>query len=364
MHGSKVLIVDDEIDIRELLSDFLDDEGYDCFLAANAKEAIEIFKTEKDIALVMSDIRMPGKSGLELLSELKKIDTTVMVIMISAVKDIESAISAMSKGAYDYVTKPFKLNEVALNAKRAINNRKLIKEKIQYEKDLELKVEERTKELKGTLNKLNNTYTNTLTALVLALDTRDTETQGHSTRVVQYSLLLAKLLGISDKEEFKILKYGALLHDIGKIGVPDAILKKPGKLSLHEWEIMKTHPILGYNIIDRMDFLKNASLIVLHHHEKWDGTGYPLKLAGKKIPLGGRIFAVADTLDAITSERPYRRALSFEIAAKELIKFQEIQFDPKIIDAFFKVPLDFWKKEREIVDKKTKHINLFNLTLQ
>jgi len=363
MEKSKVLIVDDESDIRELLRDFLQEEGYRCLLAANAREALDLFTRESDIDLVMSDIRMPGRSGLELLSDLKAIDSTVMVIMISAVKDIESAIEAMSKGAYDYVTKPFKLNEVALNAQRAINNRKLVLERIRYKKDLEIKVEERTRELKSALNKLNATYTNTLTALVLALDTRDTETQGHSTRVVRYSLQLANLLGITDQKELRVLEYGALLHDIGKIGIPDAILRKPKKLSTQEWKIMQEHPTMGYHIIEGIDFLKDASLVVLHHHERFDGTGYPLKLGGTDIPLGARIFAVADALDAITSERPYRQALGFDRAAAELKKYTRRQFDPKIVEAFFQVPLRFWEKEQTMVDGMKDFVNLFNLEL-
>jgi response regulator RpfG family c-di-GMP phosphodiesterase len=284
-----------------------------------------------------------------------------MVIMISAVKDIESAISAMSKGAYDYVTKPFKLNEVALNARRAINNRKLILEKIQYKKNLEIKVEERTRELKDALDKLNATYTNTLTSLVLALDARDTETQGHSLRVVQFSLTLAGLLGITDSGLLQILEYGALLHDIGKIGIPDAILRKPGSLSPKEWDIMKRHPTLGYKIIEGIDFLKDASLVVLHHHEKFDGSGYPMNLSGDAIPLGARIFAVADAVDAMTSERPYRGALTFEEATAELKKFEGIQFDPAVVHSFFKVPLSFWKKEGKTVDHRTDFSKLFNL---
>ena len=353
MKKNKVLIVDDELDIRELLGDFLEDEGYDCHLAQNSQEAIEIYKSIS-IDLVMSDIRMPGMSGLELLSKLKKINKNVVVIMISAVKDIEFAISAMSKGAYDYISKPFKLKEVSLIAGKALHKKELVEENIQYQKNLEKKVRERTVELRGTLDKLNKTYTNTLGALMLALDTRDSDTQGHSTRVVRYCLLLAKLMGITDPEELKVLEYAAILHDIGKIGIPDAILRKPGKLSDEEWEIMKSHPILGYNVIDRIDFLKEASTIVLHHHERFEGTGYPAGLAGDDIPLGSRIFMVADTFDAMTSDRPYRKALSFEITVEELKKCKGTQFDPRVVKAFLKVPLNFWKKERKKIDSKLK----------
>lgn len=352
MAQGKILIADDEADIRELLGDFLEAEGYDCMLASDAYEALDLFKSNPDIDLVMSDIRMPGKTGLDLLGEIKDLDSDVMVVMISAVKDIESAISAMSKGAYDYVAKPFKLTEVGLIAKKALEKRELILEKKEYQKSLENKVAERTKELNDAYQKLDKTYIFTLRALVTALDTRDEETQGHSLRVVRYALRLAELMGITDKQRLKVLEYGSLLHDIGKIGIPDAILRKPGKLTDEEWAVMKTHPSVGYKILHRIEFLEEASQIVLHHHEKWDGTGYPEGLKGEDIPLGSRIFAVVDTVDAMTSERPYRDALTFEAASSELTKWTGKQFDSRVVDAFLSVPLDDWKEERQRMDRK------------
>lgn len=352
MAKGKILIADDEADIRELLGDYLESEGYDCLLASDAFEALEKFKANPDLDLVMSDIRMPGKTGLELLGEVKDLDNDVMVIMISAVKDIESAISAMSKGAYDYVAKPFKLTEVGLIASKAIEKRQLVLENKKYQKRLEKMVEERTMELQNAYIQLDKTYTFTLRALVTALDTRDEETQGHSLRVVRYTLKLAELLGLKNDDQLKVLEYGALLHDIGKIGIPDSILKKPGKLTAEEWEVMRTHPSMGYKILHRIEFLDEAAQIVLHHHEKWDGSGYPDGLRGADIPLGARIFACVDTVDAMTSERPYRHALTFEQASDELAKYRGIQFDKEVVEAFHSVPLDFWKEERERMDRK------------
>ncbi|MCP5102605.1 MAG: response regulator [bacterium] len=354
MKKEKILIADDEADIRELLGDFLEGEGYHCLLASNAFEALEAFKANNDIDLVMSDIRMPGRTGLDLLSDVKDIDEDVMVIMISAVKDIESAIAAMSKGAYDYVAKPFKLTEVALIAKKAIEKRKLVLENKEYQRELERMVAERTIELQNTLEALDKTYIFTLRALVTALDTRDEETQGHSMRVVQYTLKLAELMKWGNPEQLKILEYGSLLHDIGKIGIPDAILKKPGKLTNEEWDVMKTHPEVGYKILHRIEFLEEASQVVLHHHERFEGSGYPAGLKKYDIPIGSRIFAVADTVDAMTSERPYRKALPFEVASEELKKFSGIQFDPQVVEAFHSVPLDFWKQKRIDWDLKFK----------
>lgn len=352
MDKGTILIADDEQDIRDLLCDFLGGEGYGCISAADAFDALEQFKTTQTIDLVMSDIRMPGKTGLELLDDIKKIDEDVIVVMISAVKDIESAISAMSKGAYDYVAKPFKLNEVALVASKAIEKRRLILENKEYQRELEKKVEERTVELRKALEELDRTYKFTLSALVTALDTRDTETQGHSIRVVKYTLQLAKLMGIHDEMRLKALEYGALLHDIGKIGIPDAILRKAGELTPEEWAIMKTHPVIGYEILHKIKFLEESSQIVLYHHEKFNGHGYPEGLKGNQIPLGSRIFAVADAYDAMTSIRPYRHPIPIEGVSGELKKISGSQFDPEVVDAFLSVDTDFWKKEGEEINRQ------------
>jgi putative nucleotidyltransferase with HDIG domain len=360
MKKGKILITDDEKDIRELLQDFLENEGYECQLAANAFEALEKFKAAGDFDILMSDIRMPGRTGLDLLDDIKQLDENVMVIMISAVKDIQSAIAAMSKGAYDYVTKPFKLNEVTFVANKALEKRHLVLENKEYQKQLEKMVEERTSELKQALTELDKTYNFTLRAMVTALDTRDTETQGHSLRVVHFTLKLAELMGIHDKDTLKIYEYGALLHDIGKIGIPDAILRKPDKLNNDEWRVMKSHPTIGYNVLRRIKFLEPAAQIVLHHHEAFDGGGYPNGLSGDNIPLGAKIFNIADAIDTITSDRPYKKALSFEIAASELKKHSGQQFDPQIIEIFEKAGVDFWvQKKLKIEERLRKEPDFF-----
>ncbi len=360
MGKGKILITDDEKDIRELLRDFLEAEGYECHLAANAFEAMEKFKANGDFDILMSDIRMPGKTGLDLLDDVKQLNEDVMVIMISAVKDIESAIAAMSKGAYDYVAKPFKLNEVAFVANKALEKRRLVLENKEYQKQLEKMVEERTSELKHALLELDRTYNFTLQAMVTALDTRDTETQGHSLRVVRFTHKLAELMGICDKNTLRIFEYGALLHDIGKIGIPDAILRKPGKLTPEEWSIMKGHPTIGYNVLKRIKFLEDAAQIVLHHHESYDGGGYPDGLAGDRIPVGARIFHIADAIDAMTSDRPYQKALPFDAAAEELLKYSGTQFDPAIIAVFKKTTIDFWIAEKmKIEDNIRKEREIF-----
>jgi putative two-component system response regulator len=352
MNKGRILITDDEKDIRELLKDFLESEGYECQLAANAFEALEKFKADGNFDIIMSDIRMPGKSGLELLEEIKQINQDVMVIMISAVKDIESAITAMEKGAYDYVSKPFKLNEVAFAASKALEKRRLVLENKEYQKHLEKMVEERTSDLKKALLELDKTYNFTLRAMATVLDTRDTETQGHSLRVVSFTLKLAELMQISDKTTLKIYEYGALLHDIGKIGIPDAILRKPEDLTAAEWQIMKKHPTIGYNLLRRIKFLETSAQIVLHHHEAFDGSGYPDGLSGENIPMGARIFNIADAIDAITSDRPYQKALPFKTAASELKKHSGQQFDPQIVAIFEKAGVNFWEEEKLKIDER------------
>ncbi len=364
MDNGTILIVDDESDIRELLKDFLEDEGFRCHTAANAFEALDVFQQSGDVAVLMSDIRMPGKSGLDLLSEIKTLDEDVIVIMISAVKDIESAITAMSNGAYDYVSKPFKLNEVAMITHKALEKRRLVLENKAYQRELEQKVAERTRELQDALKKLDSTYNFTLRALVTALDTRDEETQGHSMRVVHYTLKIARLMGISDGNLGKVLEYGALLHDIGKIGIPDAILRKPGKLTPDEWVVMKKHPQIGYEILHRIEFLEEASKMVLHHHENYSGNGYPKGLKGEEIPIGSRIFAVADTLDAMTSDRPYRKALSLQDVSSELNKFSGQQFDPVVVQAFNKISLDEWSQLRNQLDEQIRNADHLTIELQ
>ena len=358
MKANKILIVDDEEGIRNLLFDFLSSKGYNCATAPSAEKAMEILRSENDYSLVLSDIKMPTKSGLELLKEIKQNYPDIEVIMISALRDIDLAIEAMNNGAFNYITKPFKLREVLLTIEQALEKRKLILENKRYQENLEELVRQKTIDLEETLKELRTTYNSTLESFIIALDARDTETQTHSQVVTQFTLTLAEKMGIKDKEELENIRKGALLHDIGKIGIPDSILKKPGKLTPEEWQIIKQHPVIGYKMIAGIKFLKEAAQIVLHHHEHFDGNGYPARLKGNSIPLGARIFAVADALEALISDRPYRKALPIEEAKKEIIRCSGSQFDPKVVEAFLSIPLENWLKTKEKIEKefKAKHI--------
>ncbi len=350
----KILVVEDEEPIRELVKEHLEDEGYEVITAKDGADGLEKYSINLDTALILSDIKMPRLDGLTLLNKVKEINSQIIVVMMSALTDIQSAIKAMNAGAYTYITKPFKLVELSLVVKRAIEKRKLIFENYMYQKHLEELVKQRTEELEIAYEKLDNAYNETLEALVTALDARDTETEGHSIRVTEYTIELAKLMGISDFEFLSTLRIAALLHDIGKIGIPDSILRKPAKLTPEEWEIMKKHPLIGYEIVKKINFLKNSAPIILHHHERWDGGGYPYGLKGEDIPLGSRIFAVADTIDAMTSDRPYRKALTFEIVSDELVKFKGKQFDPEVVSAFFKKDLEDWKNLRDKINRSVR----------
>jgi cyclic di-GMP phosphodiesterase len=337
----RILIVDDEVEITEILADLLSEE-YACLRAASAEEALAHLH-ESEFQLVVSDITMPGMSGLDMIPHVKALSPDTVVVMISGMQTVESAIGALRLGAFDYLMKPFDLRQVEAVVKRALEHHDLVVAKQRYENHLEELVEQRTVELDKALNSLEGAYRSTLKALTAALETRDSETHGHSERVVTYSLRLGREYGLSS-EEMKALEFGSLLHDIGKIGVPDSILRKPAKLTEEEWVRMREHPLHGQQILRGIEFLEGAARVVAQHHEKWDGTGYPFGLCREEIDINARIFAVADAFDAITSDRVYRRGKPYEAAAQELDDWAGRQFDPKIVEAFHRVPKSDWEE--------------------
>jgi len=337
----RILIVDDEVEITEILADLLS-EDYDCSRAGSAEEALASLR-EGEFQLVISDITMPGMSGLDMIPHVKELSPDTVVVMISGMQTVESAIGALRLGAFDYLMKPFDLRQVEAVVKRALEHHDLVVAKQRYENHLEELVEQRTAELDRALNSLEGAYRSTLKALTAALETRDSETHGHSERVVSYSLRLGREYGLSS-EEMKSLEFGSLLHDIGKIGVPDSILRKPAKLTEEEWVRMREHPLHGQQILCGIEFLQGAARVVAQHHEKWDGTGYPFGLRAEEIDICARIFAVADAFDAITSDRVYRRGKSYEAAAQELDDWAGRQFDPKVVKAFHRVPKEDWEE--------------------
>ncbi len=352
-----VLVVDDEAAVREVLADALDAFGYEAVTAEGADRALAILSDRK-IDLVLSDIEMPEMSGIELLDRVKERDADLDVVMVTGVIDAQVAVDAIRRGAADYVTKPFNLDEVQIVVDRTLEKRRLIRENRAYQDHLEELVAlrtgellEKTKEVEGLYQSLEESYESTLQALVTALDFRDNETQGHSFRVVEYAVLVAEQLGVS-AEDLTWIRRGAILHDVGKIGIPDAILNKPGKLTEDEWERMKEHPEMGYRMLHHIRFLRPALDIVLSHQERYDGTGYPRGQKGEEIPLGARIFAVVDTFDAMTSDRPYRAALSIQEAREEIERWSGRQFDPRVARAFLEIPAARWSEIRERVHRE------------
>jgi response regulator RpfG family c-di-GMP phosphodiesterase len=341
---SRILVVDDEPEITAILSDLFVSK-YDCKTAGSAEEALAL-ASKNVYELVVSDITMPGMSGLEMIPHIKQVSPHSVVVMISGMQTVESAIEALRLGAFDYVMKPFDLRQVEAVVKRALEHHDLIIAKERYEEHLEELVEQRTAELDQALNSLEEAYRSTLRALTAALETRDLETHGHSERVVTYSLRLGREYGL-DSRRTKALEFGSLLHDIGKIGVPDSILRKPAKLTEEEWVLMREHPLHGQQILRGIEFLQGAALVVAQHHEKWDGSGYPLGLREEEIDVCARIFSVADAFDAMTSNRVYRKGKPYEAAAKELDDWAGKQFDPKVVEAFHRVPQQDWDQLRE-----------------
>src|SRR5713226_1893933 len=347
---SRILIVDDEAPIRALLGEHLQLVGYQVSLAANGVAALKLL-AGSEFDLVLTDVRMPGMNGLELLAEIMRARPEVGVLMLTACEDLTLAVNAMRIGALDYILKPFRLSEITLSVQEALERRRNQIEQTQRMQLIEETENERTVELRRMLDRLHDASEVTREALVAALDAREHETQAHSKRVSEYTLYLAREMSV-DATQLDIIRRGAMLHDIGKIGISDTILLKPGKLTDEEWVDMQKHPQIGYWILDGIEALKPASDVVLSHHERYDGTGYPGKLRGENIPLGARIFSVTDCLDVMTSDRPYRKALTYEEARAEIVKFSGTQFDPEVVKYFLQVPLHTWNEIRGIAARR------------
>lgn len=326
--GEHILIVDDEEALRKVVTKILQPEGYHCSEARNGEDALARLDTDQ-FSLILTDIRMPGMGGLELFAEIRARRDDLAVVIMTANGDLQDAVKTLRDGAYDYVVKPFDAVQLRHVVARALERRRLYEQNVNYQKGLEKLVEERT-------SQLVETYRQTLWALASAVEARDLETREHTRRVIKYSTALAPRLGINGAK-LRDLEWGAILHDIGKIGVPDAVLLKPGPLTEEEFEVVKRHPEIGHRILEGIPFLKGAIPVVRYHHERWDGTGYPLGLRGEEIPLEARVFAVVDAFDAITSERPYKGPRSPQYAREEIVRSSGSHFDPAVVDVFLTV---------------------------
>ncbi len=351
MSAERILIVDDEDSIREVVSSMLTSSSFVCTQAQSGKEALALLQSGEEFELMLSDMMMPVMDGEALLAATKERFPDMPVVMVTAMHDISIALNAIRNGAYDYLLKPFDREQLLATVRRALENRRLKLENRAYQTNLEALVTARTEQLRQAITTLERSYDITLEALGNALDLKDAETEGHSKRVTAFTIAIARAMGLS-ADQIRVIARGAFLHDIGKMAIPDAILRKPGALDTEEIAIMQEHCYRGYQILKRIPFLTEASEIVYAHQEKYDGTGYPRGLKGDQIPLGARIFSVADTLDAMTSDRPYRAKLPFEVARDEIQRWSGRQFDPQVVTTFLQMPENIWDDLRKGIDEQ------------
>jgi putative nucleotidyltransferase with HDIG domain len=350
MQQERILVVDDEEAVRGIVSALLRRSGYATIEAGNADEALQRLCEGPEFDLVVSDIVMPQTDGLSLLERIQADHPGTPVVMVTALQDVHVVTNAFRNGAIDYLVKPFAHAQLENVVSRALEHGRLMRQNATYRQNLEDIVSSRTDRLRETMLDLERSYDATLEAMGDALDLRDEETEGHSRRVTAYTIALAREVGLK-AEELKVIARGAFLHDLGKIATPDAILLKPGKLDPEEMRIMREHCRQGYQIVSKIPFLADASEIVYSHQERFDGTGYPRCLRGEQIPLGARIFAIADTLDAMTSDRPYRKGTTFEIAHDEIRCCSGTQFDPEVVEVFLRIPVESWDELRKEITR-------------
>jgi response regulator RpfG family c-di-GMP phosphodiesterase len=323
---TRCLVVDDEPRLRQVLVRLMTRDGFDCTDAANGTEAVAALE-RAPVALVMSDLRMPGMDGVELLRTVRERWPDTAVVLITAVADVDVAVQCLALGAMDYLTKPFHLEEVRARVRQALERRRLVLENRNHQLQLERRVAEQG-------HRLEQLFLASMQSLADALEVKDPYTRGHSVRVSRYSTAIGRALGLDD-DALRELELGGHLHDIGKIGVRESVLNKPGPLSDEEYAHIMTHPAVGWRLLEPL--LRDTPLalnVVRAHHERWDGRGVPDRLAGDDIPFEARIAAVADSFDAMTSDRPYRHGLTLEAARAELVRCSSTQYDPRVVEAF------------------------------
>ena len=346
-----LLLIDSNLTRQKLLSNYFGSK-YKCDETDSMNSGMEKIR-QKEYSVVLSSVALPLFNGLELIPHLQKHSPRTELVIMSENDSAGNTVRAFRAGAFEVIQKPFEMKKIEAAIEKAFVQYELKCLKDNYQFHLEALVLERTAELDKALEEVESSYRSTLKALVQALEARDYETHGHSERVVTFSLRLGYELGL-DKAALRDLELGALMHDIGKIGVSDAVLRKPAKLNEEEWEQMRLHPLHGQKILRNIAFLEGATRIVAQHHEKWDGTGYPYGLRGEDIDIGARIFSVADAYDAIISNRVYRKGRPYQKALAELEKFAGTQFDPFVVEAFKVIPKEDWEilRGRSLAEKE------------
>ncbi len=352
MADQRIIVVDDETAVRDTVCSILSQAGYDCLPVNSGREALALLRSNDSVSIVLSDLIMEGMDGLTLLARMKQEHPEIPVVMVTAVHDISVALAAIRNGAYDYLLKPFEREQLLAMVRRALETRRLRLENVAYQTKLESLVSGRTEMLRKALSDLERSYDITLEALGDALDLKDAETEGHSKRVTAFTIAIARAMELP-QERVRIIARGAFLHDIGKMAIPDKILSKPGRLDAEEQATMREHAYLGYQIVRKIPFLQEAAEIVYSHQERYDGSGYPRGLRGDQIPLGARIFAVADTFDAMTSDRPYRAAQSIASGRREIERNSGKQFDPEVVKVFLGLPERIWQELRTEIEAQS-----------
>jgi len=331
----RILIVDDEKPIQEILCHLMVMNGYSCSIASNAKEARSIMK-DQNFELILCDVNMPGESGMDFIKYLSDSYTDTAVIMVTGEDNTELAETALDIGAYGYIIKPFKPSELMINVSNALRRRKLEINNRMNLVNMEHVINERTSELQNTLEKLRKSTEGIIQAMSSTVETRDPYTAGHQQRVANLAQSIAIEMGLPDEKIEGIVMAG-LIHDLGKIAVPAEILTKPGKLSDIEFSLIKVHPQAGYDILKEIEFPWPIARVVIEHHERMNGSGYPHSLSSADLLLESRILAVADVVEAMASHRPYRAALGLEVALDEILKKKNILYDPAVVDACEKI---------------------------
>ena len=350
-----MLVVDDDDVILVALGKLLERQGFEVVTAARPGVAFDLLvaaeREHKPFDVVLSDYRMPEMVGSELLAKVAVAAPDAARLLITANTDFDTVSDAVNRGGVQrVVAKPWKPTELFSAVSEGARLARLQREN----RSLQLAVQQQNELLRTTNERLDRLVhertVNLLDGLISALDFRDTDTQWHSRRVALYARRLAQQLGITEPQ-LTVVEQGALLHDIGKIGVRDSVLLKPGPLDDAEWVEMKRHAQIGYDLIQPIDFLHGAAMVVLHHHERFDGAGYPQGLRGDQLVIGARIFAVVDTYDAITSDRPYRAGREPAVAIAEVTRCSGSQFDPAVASAFTAVPIVEWVALRTQLDE-------------
>jgi response regulator RpfG family c-di-GMP phosphodiesterase len=347
----RLLVVDDEAPILHALQRTFEAAGYQVTACADPAEALERLR-EKPYQVLSADYMMPGMTGAEFLAQAKALQPETIRILVTAAHDFSAAVDAINNGEiFRILAKPWNRVELLGTVRQAFDTYALREKNRQLTAIVQSQNAELAMLNKGLERLVEERTTNLLDGMVAVLDYRDTETQWHSRRVSRFTRRIAEHLGVKDPLELRTIEMGALLHDIGKIGVRDAVLLKPGPLDQDEWTEMREHPRLGWALLQRIEFLRDASVIVLQHQERFDGGGYPAGLKSEQIVLGARLFAVADTYDAITSDRPYRKAQSHDQAIAEMQRVAGTQLDPRGVAAFCALPEAEWQAIRQDVEK-------------